>query len=305
MEAPRTEQSGVFRRHTIEMDSVETPGRVIPLAQLVASLPERYIYRREIGKGGAAHVLLVHDTERDELVAVKILRPEITTILGRKRFQREIDIIRKLQHPNILPLLDAGTVETQIFFTTPFVQGDTLQTKIKRERQLTLAETVAIVSDIAAALDYAHGRGLIHRDVKPANILLSERGAVVADFGIARTVSLDRGTITNSGVSLGTAAYMSPEQCGGVSELDKRTDIYALGCVVYEMLTGQPPFNGATEQVIIARHCGEAPRSMRYVRPTIPRTVDHVVLKSLSKVRSHRYRSAGEFFDALDSAART
>src|SRR2546423_1222560 len=206
MEAPQ--QSGVFTgRHTIEMNSVETPGRSTPLAQLVAALPERYLYRREIGKGGAAHVLLVHDTERNELVAVKIL--------------------------------------------------------------------------------------------------LSERGAVVADFGIARTVSLDRGTITNSGQSLGTAAYMSPEQCGAVRELDKRTDIYALGCVVYEMLTGEPPFTGATEQAIIARHCGEAPRSMRYVRPTIPRTVDHVVLKSLAKVRAHRYRSAGEFFDALDSAART
>lgn len=304
MEAPQ--QSGGFNiRHTMELDSVETPGRVTPIAYLVAALPERYVYKREIGKGGAAHVLLVHDTQRDELVAVKILRPDYTTVVGRKRFQREIDIIRKLQHPNILPLLDVGTLETQIFFTTPFLQGDTLQTRIKRENQLTLAETVAIASDVAAALDYAHGRGLIHRDVKPANILLSERGAVVADFGIARTVSLDRGTITNSGVSLGTAAYMSPEQCGAVRELDKRTDIYALGCVVYEMLTGQPPFTGATEQAIIARQCAEAPRSMRYVRPTIPRTVDHVVLKSLAKVRAHRYRSAGEFFDALDSAART
>jgi len=304
MEAPQ--QSGVFTgRHTIELSSVETPGRLTPLAKLVAALPERYIYRREIGKGGAAHVLLVHDTERDEPVAIKILRPEITSVLGRKRFQREIDIIRKLQHPNILPLLDVGTVETQIFFTTPFVQGDTLRTKIEREKQLTLADTVAITSDVAAALDYAHGRGLIHRDVKPANILLSERGAVVADFGIARPVSLDRGAITNSGQSLGTAMYMSPEQCSGARELDKRTDVYALGCVVYEMLTGQPPFTAPTEQAVIARQCTEAARSMRYVRPTIPRTVDHVVLKALAKVRAHRYKSAGEFFDALDSGART
>ncbi|HJP60626.1 MAG TPA: serine/threonine-protein kinase [Gemmatimonadaceae bacterium] len=284
---------------------METPGRNTPLAQLIAALPARYAYKRELGKGGAAHVLLVHDTERNEQVAVKILRPEVTSVLGRKRFQREIDIIRKLQHPNILPLLDVGMVESQIFFTTPFVEGDTLQTKIKRENQLTLAETVAIASDVAAALDYAHGRGLIHRDVKPANILLSERGAVVADFGIARPVSLDRGTITNSGQSLGTAMYMSPEQCSAVRELDKRTDVYALGCVVYEMLTGQPPFTGATEQAIIARQCAEAPRSMRYVRPTIPRSLDHVVLKALAKVRAHRYRSAGEFFDALDSSART
>jgi len=304
MEAPQ--QSGTFTgRHTIGLPSVETPGRITPVAHLVASLPERYIYRREIGKGGAAHVLLAHDTERNELVAIKFLRPDTTGVIGRKRFQREIDIIRKLQHPNILPLLDVGTLETQIFFTTPFVEGDTLRTKIEREKQLTLAETVAITSDVAAALDYAHGRGLIHRDVKPANILLSARGAVVADFGIARPVSLDRGTITNSGQSLGTAMYMSPEQCSAVRELDKRTDVYALGCVVYEMLTGQPPFTGTSEQAIIARQCSEAPRSMRYGRPTIPRTVDHVVLKALAKVRAHRYRSAGEFFDALDSAART
>src|SRR5689334_305325 len=263
MEAPQ--QSGAFTgRHTIELRSLETPGRITPVAHLVASLPERYIYRREIGKGGAAHVLLAHDTERNELVAIKFLRPEITGVIGRKRFQREIDIIRKLQHPNILPLLDVGTLETQIFFTTPFVEGDTLRTKIEREKQLTLAETVAITSDVAAALDYAHGRGLIHRDVKPANILLSARGAVVADFGIARPVSLDRGTITNSGQSLGTAMYMSPEQCSAVRELDKRTDVYALGCVVYEMLTGQPPFTGTSEQAIIARQCSEAPRSMRY-----------------------------------------
>jgi len=289
-----------------EGGSARSQSKATRVQRLAAALPERYVFRRELGEGGAAHVLLAHDTERDQLVAVKILRPEVTTAIGKKRFQREIDIIRTLKHPNILPLLDAGTVGSQIFFTAPFVEGDTLRTKIEREKQLSLAETISIASDVAAALDYAHARGLIHRDVKPANILLSGGRAVVADFGIARAVAVDRAeAITISGASLGTAQYMSPEQCGAVRELDARTDVYALGCVVYEMLTGEPPFTGPNEQAIIARHCAEPPRSMRVVRPSIPERVDHVVLKALAKVRAHRYYSAGEFFDALDSGART
>ena len=273
--------------------------------RLAAALPSRYLFRREIGSGGAAHVLLAHDTDRNQLVAVKILRPEVTTAIGKKRFEREIEIIRHLKHPNVLPLLDAGEVAGQIFFTAPFVEGDTLQKKIDREHQLTIGDTIAITSDVAAALDFAHGRGLIHRDVKPANILLSGRGAVVADFGIARAISVNRADqLTKTGVSLGTAAYMSPEQCSAVRELDRRTDVYALGCVVYEMLTGEPPFTGKSEQAIIAKQCGETPRSMRVVRPSVPPGIDHVVLKALAKVRAHRYSGAGEFFDALDSAAR-
>ena len=286
--------------------SPRSQSRATRVQRLGAALPSRYIFRREIGAGGAAHVLLAHDTDRNELVAVKILRPEVTTAIGRKRFEREIEIIRTLKHPNVLPMLDAGTVGGQVFFTTPFVEGDTLETKIRREHQLTLADTISIASDVAAALDYAHLRGLIHRDVKPANILLGDDHAVVADFGIARAVAVKRNeAITISGVSLGTAQYMSPEQCGAVRELDQRTDVYAFGCVVYEMLTGDPPFNGPSEQAILARHCTEAPRPMRAVRPSLPRRVDAVVMKSLAKVRAHRYYSAGEFFDALDAAARS
>ena len=276
------------------------------MERLVAALPARYQFRREIGAGGAAHVFLVNDTLRDQLVAIKILRPEVTTAIGRKRFMREIEIIHALQHPNVLPMLDSGTVAKQVYFTTPYVDGDTLEMKIRREHQLSLADTVSIASDVAAALDYAHARGLIHRDVKPANILLAGGHAVVADFGIARAVAVKRDdAITISGVSLGTAQYMSPEQCSASHELDQRTDVYAFGCVVYEMLTGNPPFTGVNEQIILARHCTEAPQPMRRVRPTIPRRVDGVVMKSLAKVRSHRYRGAGEFFDALDAAART
>lgn len=273
------------------------------IERLAAALPKRYVFHREIGKGGAAYVLLAEDRERQELVAVKILRPEVTTSVGERRFLREIEIIRQLKHPNILPLLDHGTVAQQIFFTTPFIPGDTLQKRIKGERRLSLADTRSIVSDVAAALDHAHARGLIHRDVKPANILLAATGTVVADFGIARAVAVRRDeAITISGVTLGTAEYMSPEQCSATRELDRRCDVYALGIVVYEMLTGKPPFTGATEHAIIARHCSEQPRSMRVSQPSIPASVDHVVAKALAKVRAHRYGSAGEFFDALDNA---
>ncbi len=161
--------------------------------RLAAALPKRYVFHRELGEGGAAYVLLAEDRERQELVAVKILRPEVTTSVGEQRFLREIEIIQGLKHPNILPLLDHGVVGHQIFFTTPFVPGDTLQRRIKRERQLSLADTLSIASDVAAALDHAHSKGLIHRDVKPANILLAATGTVVADFGIARAVAVKRG----------------------------------------------------------------------------------------------------------------
>jgi serine/threonine-protein kinase len=280
--------------------------RKATVQRLIAALPERYEFRREIGAGGAAHVFLVQDQLRDQLVAIKILRPEVTTAIGRKRFLREIEIIHKLQHPNILPLLDSGSLAKQVYFTTPYVDGDTLQMRIQREGRLSVGDTVSIASDVAAALDYAHLRGLIHRDIKPANILLANNHAVVADFGIARTVTIKRDdAITISGVSLGTAEYMSPEQCSAIRELDQRTDVYAFGCVVYEMLTGDPPFTGPNEQVILARQCSEPPRPMRSVRADLPRRLDGVVMKSLAKVRSHRYRTAGEFFDALDAAVRS
>lgn len=275
------------------------------IERLAAALPRRYVFQREIGEGGAAHVLLAHDSERGELVAVKILRPEVATDIGEKRFQREIEIIRQFKHPNILPLLDYGTVSGQTFFTSPFIEGDTLKARIKRERQLPLADVLVIMGDVAAALDHAHARGIIHRDVKPANILLRDTGTVVADFGIARAVAFDQEeAITASGVSLGTPEYMSPEQSGAMRELDARCDVYSLGCVVYEMLTGNPPFTGTTEAAIFARHFEETPRPIRETCPTVPNAVDRSVAKALAKTRAHRYYSAGEFFDAVDAGAR-
>ena len=276
------------------------------IERIAAALPKRYVFEREIGEGGAAYILLAHDSERGELVAIKVLRPEVATDIGERRFQREIEIIRGFKHPNILPLLDYGTVSGQTFFTTPFIEGDTLKARIQRERQLPLADVLTIMGDVAAALDHAHARGIIHRDVKPANILLRKTGTLVADFGIARAVAVDpKEAITASGVSLGTPEYMSPEQGGAVRELDARCDVYSLGCVVYEMLVGKPPFTGTTERSIVARHFAETPRPIRETCPTVPDAVDRAVAKSLAKTRAHRYYSAGEFFDAVDAGARS
>jgi len=264
-------------------------------------LPARYAFQRVIGKGGAAYVVLADDLVRKHSVAVKILRPEVATAVGETRFRREIEILSHLDHPNILPLLDYGTGDSNtFFFTMPFIEGETLQTKISREGQLPLRDAVSIAEAIATALDYAHGHALIHRDIKPANILLSEGRTIVADFGIARAMTVERTRqITGAGVSLGTPEYMSPEQAGGNRELDARCDVYALGCTVYEMLVGEPPFTGPTEQAIIARHCNEVPKSVRATRPEIPTGVDAAVGKALAKSRAERFDSAGKFVNAL------
>ncbi len=269
--------------------------------RLAAALPGRYVFRRVIGEGGAAYVVLADDVERMHPVAVKILRPEVATAVGETRFHREIEILSHLDHPNILSLLDYGSVNKRIFFfTMPFVEGETLQTWIRRERQLSLRDALSIAEDVASALDHAHSRGLIHRDVKPANVLLSEGRTLVADFGIARAMAVDPSEqITASGISLGTPEYMSPEQAGGIRELDARCDVYALGCMVYEMLAGKPPFTGPTEQAIIARHYNEVPRSIRQIRPAIPVGVDAAIAKALSKSRAQRFYRAGKFVNAL------
>ncbi|MDQ6872271.1 MAG: serine/threonine protein kinase [Gemmatimonadota bacterium] len=272
---------------------------------LAAALPERYVFRQEVGKGGAAYVILADDLERKHPVAVKILRPEVATAVGETRFHREIEILSHLDHPNILPLLDYGAINERVFFfTMPFVEGSTLRTRIRHEHCLSLNDTFAIAHDVSNALDYAHGRGLIHRDVKPANILLSGGRTLVADFGIARAMAVDRGDqITASGISLGTPEYMSPEQAGGIRQLDARCDVYALGCVVYEMLAGEPPFTGSTDQAIIAKHCHQPPASIRDLRPDVPRGVDAAIMKALSKVRAQRFYSAGKFVNALVAAS--
>jgi serine/threonine-protein kinase len=259
------------------------------------------VFQRVIGKGGAAYVVLVDDLVRKHPVAVKILRPEVATAVGETRFHREIEILSHLDHSNILPLLDYGAGDSNtFFFTMPFIEGETLQAKISREGKLPLSDALSIAGAVATALDYAHGLGLIHRDIKPANVLLSEGRTIVADFGIARAMTVERSRqITGSGVSLGTPEYMSPEQAGGNRELDARCDVYALACTVYEMLGGEPPFTGPTEQAIIARHCNEVPGSVRLKRPEISTGVDAAIAKALAKSRAERFDSAGKFVDAL------
>lgn len=272
--------------------------------RLAASLPGRYVFREEIGKGGAAYVVLADDLERQHPVAVKILRPEIATAIGETRFRREIEILSHLDHPNILPLLDYGSVsEATLYFTMPYVEGTSLHTRLAREGRLPLRDAIGIAQDVASALDYAHGRGIIHRDIKPANILLADGRVIVADFGIARAMAFDAGEqLTVAGVSLGTPAYMSPEQVEAMRELDARCDVYALGCVTYEMLSGEPPFTGETELAIFTRHLNEAPRSIRQVRPEIPAGIDAAIVKALQKTRAARFYTAGAYAQALLAA---
>ncbi len=272
------------------------------LQRLQEALKERYLIEREIGRGGAAHVYLALDPRDNRQVAIKVLRPELMAPTAASRFQREIEIVKRLEHPNVLPMLDFGTADGQLYFTMPFVEGETLRRRLQREHQLKLADVLAIARDIAAGLDYAHGMGVIHRDIKPGNILLDRRRTLVADFGIAKAMVVASGEelTPDSGIVIGTVEYMSPEQGEGHRQLDGRSDIYALGCVVYELLAGEPPFTGPNAQAVVARHCHEAPRSIRVIRPQVPLGVERAVERALAKVPADRFDTASAFVDALE-----
>lgn len=291
------------------LDARETPSHYslegadgLPTQRLAAAFRELYEFQKLIGRGGASHVYLARDLRGDRLVALKLLRPDFFSGPVEARFHREIEIARRLQHPNILPLLDSGSVEGLIYFTMPYVEGGTLRARMQRERQLPLSEAIAITRDIASALDYAHQNGVVHRDIKPANILLDNGQTLVADFGIARAMTVASGeqVTTHSGLAIGTPEYMSPEQGSGQRDLDARCDIYALGCVCYEMLAGEPPFTGPTAQAIIARHCLQPLQSIRVIRPDIPLGVERAIGKALAKVPVDRFATAREFVDALN-----
>jgi hypothetical protein len=272
-----------------------------PLAGLEAAVAPHYTIERELGRGGMAIVYLARDLRHGRPVAIKVLRPEIASGLARERFLREIQFAASLQHPNILPLYDSGSAEDVVYYVMPFVEGESLRDRLRREPQLTFDDALRITREVADALRYAHSRGIVHRDIKPENILLGGGHALVADFGIARAVTAAADArLTDTGLAVGTPQYMSPEQAGGKDPVDGRTDIYALGCVLYEMLAGEPPFTGRTAQAIIARHLQEPPPSLRVVRPTLPEGVQQAIETALAKVPADRFTTAVQFVEALE-----
>ena len=273
--------------------------------QLLRGLADRYAIEREIGAGGMATVYLARDLKHDRLVALKILDPELAAVMGVERFLAEIRVTAHLQHPNLLPLFDSGeTANGSLFYVMPYVEGESLRQRLDREKQLPVSEAVRITTAIASALDYAHRNRVVHRDLKPENVLLQEGQPLVADFGIALAVSQAGGhRITQTGLSLGTPSYMSPEQATGDRAIDSRSDIYSLGAVLYEMLTGEPPHTGATAQAIIARVLTEKARGVRATRPAVPAHVEAAIERALEKLPADRWETAGEFCDALTGKA--
>lgn len=270
------------------------------LDRLKAGLADRYVIQEEIGAGGMATVYLARDVKHERKVAVKILRPELAAALGADRFLREVKITASLTHPHILPLLDSGEVKGFLYYVMPYVEGESLRELITREKLLALDDAVRIAREVADALGSAHNHDVVHRDIKPENILLEEGHAVVADFGVARAISEAGGErLTVTGLSIGTPAYMSPEQCSGGAEIDGRSDIYSLGCVLYEMLAGHPPFTGATAQEIMIRHATDPVPTIRAARSSIPEGVERAVYKALEKVPADRFATAQQFVEAL------
>ena len=277
-----------------------------PLRLLTDTLRDRYDVEREVGAGGMATVYRARDLRHDRLVALKVLRPELGAVLGAERFLAEIKVTANLQHPNILPLFDSGEAEGLLYYVMPFVDGETLRARLDRERQLPIDEAIAITRAIANALDYAHAANVIHRDLKPENILFQAGQPVLADFGIALAVANAGGArITQTGLSLGTPQYMSPEQATGDRVIDGRTDLYSLGAVLYEMLTGEPPHSGTTAQAIIARVLTDKPRSARASRDTIPPHVEAALDRVLAKLPADRFSSGREFAQALGAGFST
>ncbi|HTG83995.1 MAG TPA: serine/threonine-protein kinase, partial [Gemmatimonadales bacterium] len=273
---------------------------------LSVTLHDRYSLVRELGRGGMATVYLAQDLKLHRQVALKVLQPELAASIGNERFLREIEIAARLSHPNILTLHDSGEAQGRLYYAMPYVEGESLRQRLERDGPLAIPDAIAILQAVAGALGYAHQQGIIHRDIKPENILLRrspDHGSpypLIADFGIARALDVAGGErLTETGLALGTPAYMSPEQAAAGSRLDARSDIYSLGCVAYEMLAGAPPFSGSTAQSILARHAVDPVPPLHTVRATVPETVEYAITRALAKVPADRFSSASEFAAAL------
>ena len=272
-------------------------------ASLASALADRYTLLRELGRGGMATVYLAEDVRHRRQVALKVLHPELSAVIGPERFLKEIELTARLQHPHILPLFDSGSASGHLFYVMPFVDGESLRARLDRERQLPIEEALRIARETADALGYAHALGVVHRDVKPENILLQGGHALVADFGIALAVTqAGANRMTQTGMSLGTPHYMAPEQAMGEKVVDARADIYALGVVTYEMLAGELPFTGASTQAILAKMMTERPVPLHTMRDTVPMGVERAVLKALAKLPADRFETAPKFAEALSNA---
>ncbi|HET9066935.1 MAG TPA: protein kinase [Gemmatimonadales bacterium] len=277
------------------------PTGAVEVHRVRQALADRYTIERVLGEGGMATVYLAEDLKHHRKVAVKVMRPELAETLGTDRFLREVEIAAKLNHQNILPVYDSGAADGILYFVMPVVEGESLPARLKREKHLPVGEALRLTREVAEALAYAHKRGIIHRDIKPANILIHEGHALVSDFGIARATE-DAGALTKTGIAIGTPSYMSPEQASGETNLDGRTDVYALGCVLYEMLAGEPPFTGPTAQAIITRSITEEPRPLTRSRSGLAPAVDAAVLQALAKSPADRYATATDMATALTHA---
>jgi serine/threonine-protein kinase len=270
------------------------------LAQLTAALGDRYLVERELGHGGMAVVFLAEDLKHRRRVAVKVLKPELSAVLGGERFLREIGIAAALQHPHVLPLYDSGQSGGLLYYVMPYAEGESLRQRLAREPQLALETALQITREVGSALQHAHEHGIVHRDIKPENIMLSGGQAVVADFGIARALSAAAADqqLTATGIAVGTPQYMSPEQAAG-AVVDGRSDQYSLACTLYEMLVGEPPFNGPSPQAVIARHSVEPVPSLRLIRQTVPQGAEAAIVRALAKVPADRFPSMQHFLDGL------